>query len=127
MVSGFNMVNFPIFSQCRHGNYSCEKQPPEIFYKKSVLKNFEKFAGKHLLRSCGFLSVLVWLVLVWQVLVLSALTCNFTKSNTPPWVFFTFFKLYRWYQIVQSVTFMQGLKRSFEDLKNSHLKIKELS
>ena len=25
--------------------------------------------------------------------------CNFTKSNTPPWVFFTFFKLYKWYQI----------------------------
>ena len=23
---------------------------------------------------------------------------NFTKSNTPPWVFFTFFKLYKWYQ-----------------------------
>ena len=22
------------------------------------------------------------------------LACNFTKSNTPPWVFFTFFKLY---------------------------------
>ena len=25
--------------------------------------------------------------------------CNFTKSNTPPWVFFTFFKLYQRYQI----------------------------
>ena len=22
------------------------------------------------------------------------------KSNTPPWGFFTFFKLYQWYQIV---------------------------
>ena len=22
--------------------------------------------------------------------------CNFTKSNTPPWVFFTFLKLYKW-------------------------------
>ena len=27
---------------------------------------------------------------------------NFAKSNTPPWVFFTFFKLYEWYQIAQS-------------------------
>ena len=27
--------------------------------------------------------------------------CSFTKSNTPPWVLFTFFKLYKWYQIVQ--------------------------
>ena len=29
---------------------------------------------------------------------------NFTKSNTPPWVFFTFFKLYKWYQIAQNIT-----------------------
>ena len=26
-----------------------------------------------------------------------ALACNFTESNTPPWVFFTFFKLYKLY------------------------------
>ena len=30
---------------------------------------------------------------------------NFTESNTPPWVFFTFFKLYTWYYIVQSTTY----------------------
>ena len=30
-----------------------------------------------------------------------ALACNFTKSNTPPWVFLTFFKLYKWYQMPQ--------------------------
>ena len=24
--------------------------------------------------------------------------CNITKINTPPWVFFKFFKLYKWYQ-----------------------------
>ena len=30
--------------------------------------------------------------------------CNFTKSNTPPWVFFTFFGLYSWYQIPQNIT-----------------------
>ena len=28
--------------------------------------------------------------------------CNFTKSNTPSWMFFTFF--YKWYQIAQSIT-----------------------
>ena len=32
------------------------------------------------------------------------LACNFTKSNTPPWVFFTFLKLYKWYQIAQNIT-----------------------
>ena len=30
---------------------------------------------------------------------------NFTKSNTPPWVFFMIFKLYKWYQIAQRITF----------------------
>ena len=29
----------------------------------------------------------------------------FTKSNTPPWVFFTFSKLYEWYQIAKSTIF----------------------
>ena len=31
--------------------------------------------------------------------------CSFTKCNTPPWVFFTFFKLYKWYQVSQSITY----------------------
>ena len=35
----------------------------------------------------------------------AALGCNFTKSNTPPWVFFTFSKLGKWYQIAQRITF----------------------
>ena len=29
---------------------------------------------------------------------------NFSKSIAHPWVFFMFFKLYKWYQIVQSIT-----------------------
>ena len=36
---------------------------------------------------------------------LQAEACNFTKINTPPWVFFTFFKLYKWYQIAQRITY----------------------
>ena len=30
---------------------------------------------------------------------------NFMKSNTLPWVFFMFLKLYKWYQIAQSITY----------------------
>ena len=30
--------------------------------------------------------------------------CNFTKINTPPWVFFTFFKLHKCCQIAKSIT-----------------------
>ena len=40
-------------------------------------------------------------------LALSRLSCNFTKSSTPPWVFSTLFKLYKWYQIVRSITYVQ--------------------
>ena len=31
--------------------------------------------------------------------------CNFTKSKTPPLVFLTLFKLYKWWQIAQSVSY----------------------
>ena len=30
---------------------------------------------------------------------------GFTKINTPPWLFFTFFKLYKWYRIAQRITY----------------------
>ena len=30
--------------------------------------------------------------------------CNFNKSSTFPWVFSTFFKFYKWYQIVKSTS-----------------------
>ena len=40
---------------------------------------------------------------------LLAKACNFTKSNTPPWVLFTFSKLHKWYQTAQSITYFQPL------------------
>ena len=36
---------------------------------------------------------------------LKAKACIFTKINTAPWAFFTFFKLYKWYQIAQHTTY----------------------
>ena len=36
---------------------------------------------------------------------LQAEACNFTKINTPPWVSFTFFKSYKWFQIAQRITY----------------------
>ena len=38
------------------------------------------------------------------VLLLVKKTCNFTKSNTLSWVFFTFYKLCKCYQIAQRTT-----------------------
>ena len=35
--------------------------------------------------------------------------CNFTKSNTPPWVFLRFlFKLCKWHLITQSVSYLKA-------------------
>ena len=35
----------------------------------------------------------------------AGLACNFAKINTPPWVFSTFFKLYKCYQNAQRTTY----------------------
>ena len=40
---------------------------------------------------------------------LQAVTCSFTKSNTSPWFFFTFFKLCKWYRISQSLAYALDL------------------
>ena len=47
---------------------------------------------KHLWRSVNFNKV-------------AGFSLQLTKINTPPWVLFTYFKLYRWYQIAQRTTF----------------------
>ena len=38
---------------------------------------------------------------------------GFTKINTPLWVFFTFLKLYKWYQIAQRITYTTVLFWNF--------------
>ena len=43
---------------------------------------------------------------------LQAVAWSFTKSNTSPWVFFTFFKLSKWYQIAQRIMYLQILDYS---------------
>ena len=49
------------------------------------------------------------------------LACNFTKSNTPPWVFFTFLKLNKWYQIAQNILYIfTSLKKRYRDFNWSY-------
>ena len=52
----------------------------------------------------GGIEIEHWLEMV-KDLIWDALLNNVTKSNTYPWVFFTFFKSYKWYQITQNVPF----------------------
>ena len=44
--------------------------------------------------------------------------CNVTKINIPPWVFYTFFKLYKSYQIVQRITYFEVQFSSFNPLQS---------
>ena len=37
--------------------------------------------------------------------------CNFSESNAPPWVCFTIFKLYKWYHIAQSISYIDTLSQ----------------
>ena len=39
--------------------------------------------------------------------LLVKLQAYFTKNSTPPGVFFTFLKLYKWYQIMQRILWKQ--------------------
>ena len=49
--------------------------------------------------------------------------CDFSKSNTPPWVFFTFLKLYKCYQIAQRITiFVRFAKLRFRIDENVQVK-----
>ena len=44
---------------------------------------------------------------------LQAEGCKFTKINTPRQVFFTFFRLCKWYQIAQRITYLPIVYLSF--------------
>ena len=56
-------------------------------------------------------------VLVLFAQLKKKVTCNFTKSNTPPWVFFTFFELQKWYQIAQRITYVQLVRMIIRNCK----------
>ena len=72
---------------------------PENFLKFSVLTISENFQV-----SCGALRDLVLCAQFKKREKHPWRSVNFSKINTPPWVFFTCFKLYEWYQIAQSTT-----------------------
>ena len=50
-------------------------------------------------------------------------SCSFNKSNTFPWVFFTFFRLHKWSQIVQSVSYTFNLFYVFTGIIALKLKL----
>ena len=49
--------------------------------------------------------------------------CNFTKSNTPPWLFLIFFKLHKQYQIAQSVTYQATQVQKLQHTPSNNLNV----
>ena len=49
-----NLANFMVYSKVYSPCWYLQKMPPEVIYKKGVLKNFAKFTGKHLYQSLCF-------------------------------------------------------------------------
>ena len=46
--------------------------------------------------------------------------CKFTEIFTSPWVLFTFFKMYKWYQIAQSITYVDIIYHTKTKLKKAN-------
>ena len=70
-----------------------------IFSFRTRITSVMKQSLKHS-RSTNYFDCFVACILVPYVM-----RCNFTKSDTPPWVFFTFFNLQKWYQIAQNIAY----------------------
>ena len=86
----------------------------EIFKKvrTSVIYQFNSQLVKdRQTRICDVLPDLVPFVQFKKHKKHSSKSVTFSKvatSNTPPWMFFTFFKLCKWYQIAQCITFQSS-------------------
>ena len=60
---------------------------------------------------------------------LNSRTCNFTGSNPPSWVFFTFFKLRKWSQIAQRISKWLNfpIKLTLKEFINPNTKIRSFT
>ena len=79
---------------------------------KPFASNFftTQFVTQHIVTKVFVMFCVIWYYLynsknthrrVLLLVKLQAFSLHFIKTNTPPWVFFTFFKLYKCYQIAQ--------------------------
>ena len=115
----YSLLEYAIFLRIQFSGTSWMERNTFVQFKerekhpwKSV--NFSKFAGwsfsLHHLYNLKNVKNTYGVVLILVKLQAEALACNFTKINAPPWVFFTFFKLCKLYQIAQRTTFMKRTK-----------------
>ena len=83
-----------------HLTLQCSLRP---FWKCHIVSKFWLKEAYLKFHSLGVLKVDIHILAFWPKI---ASACNFTKSNVPSWVFFTFFKFHKWYKIAQSISYV---------------------
>ena len=79
-----------------------QKQPPEVFYKKGVLKNFAKFTAKHLCRSLFFNNPATLLKKETLAQVLSCEFCGMFKGGLSGWMTWQFLNVLELFSLQKS-------------------------
>ena len=105
-------INFTLGKENKQNETKCRKVKPWLFlmyfgnWNSFILSQMMRctiwyylYNFKNVKNTHGGVSILV------KLKPATLLKLNFTKINTPSWVFLTFFKLYKWYQIVQRTTY----------------------
>ena len=100
------------------GIYFIKKHITNVFHIRTIILRILSY--KYLIPFSG-MNVFVMFRAIWYHLynlksvkyppwksVTFSKVAGFTKSNTPLWVLFTFFNLYKWYQIEQPITFTEA-------------------
>ena len=89
----------------------------------TILKNVKNIHGRVLIlvklqtEDYNFTKINTPLWVFFMFFKLHKWYCNFTKISTPPWVFFTYFKLYKLYQIAQrTIYWVKAVKYFFKKI-----------
>ena len=83
-----------------------KKQPPEVFCKKSVLRNFTKFIGKHLCQSLFFNKVAG---LTPEATLAQVFSCAFYEISKN-----TFFTEHLWWLLLTEVKSNESFSNPFQ-------------
>ena len=90
----FKVNNKITRKRCKICSKIISKTPERVSLLMTLNKFYDVFSNTFLLRR---LSEHPWMSAIFS-----------TKSSTHPWVFFTLFKLYKWYQIAQHITYCRS-------------------
>ena len=92
-----------IKSQFSYCSFNLDVLFKRVYVSKLQERNYKKNYSKVVLRMLCTIRYHLYNLKKVKNTHGEVLACSVTISNTHPWVFLTFFKLYRWYQIAQPI------------------------